>query len=172
MGCGLKRPKSTGGQKGRGAGVPWGALYRFVAESMPVAAIAHSHHADALMDPHLWTNPLFQEFSLIELNELHHQVAVLGTLLRHQMGDPTALASLGMNLAGFLENRQAGLAVASQFPPEITSHPKVQEVMRLTQLSNEQVAANMPVIERTLALAESPAPGALLVRPPRAFHGH
>lgn len=168
---GLKRPWSTSGKMGKGPRVPWGALYRFAMEAMPVAAVAHSYHIDALMDPRLQDDPAFQEFSEIELNELHHQVSTLGALLRHNMGDPTALNSLGVNLAGFLENRRAALAVSRRFSPEVRANPAVQEMMRLTELSNAQVAANLPVIEQALAAAQSEDPGALLVRPTRG-HTH
>lgn len=151
--------------RGKKQGVPVAELMRFMMEGLPVAAIAHSYHVDALVDPRVGSNPQFQEFSLIELNELHHQIAALGSLLRLEIGDPMAQESLGMNLAGFLENRQAALAVASRFPPLVTNNPAVKKMMDLTQVSNEQVEANWPLIQETLAATGAPSPGALLVSP-------
>lgn len=133
--------------------------------SMPLAAVAHSFHVDALRDPKLNADPTFQRFSLIELNELHHQVAAMGSLLRMQMGDRTALQSLGANLAGFLANRQLGLQTAKQLPAAVTQDPRMMTVMQLTEMSNQQVAQYMPVISQTIQAAGSPTTKPLLVNP-------
>lgn len=152
-------------ERGRTVEVPVAALQQFMNEATPVAAMAHSYHVDALMDPRIDADPVFQEFSLIELNELHHQVAAMGALQRLMMGEPGALQSLGVNLAGFLQNRQAAMSLVPQFPPYVTRNPSVQKMMKLTQQSNKQVAANLPVIQQTLNAAGAPAPGPMLVGP-------
>lgn len=149
----------------RAANVPVAALERFLNEGMPGAAVAHSYHVDALMDPRVGSDPTFQAFSLIELNELHHQVAAMGALERLKMGEPDALRSLGTNLVGFLQNRQAALSLVPDFPPYVTRNPSVQRMMQLIQQSNQQVAANMPLIQQTLQAADGRAPGPMLVGP-------
>jgi hypothetical protein len=144
--------------------LPLADLQRFLLESVPLAAIAHSFHVDALADPLIRNDPAFQRYSLIELNELHHQVSALGALLRITMGDPTAWQSLGLNLAGFLQNRMAALTVARSFTPTVLQHPASQVMMQLTQQSNQQIAANWPAMQQTLAVTGAPLPG-LLVGP-------
>lgn len=146
--------------------LPLRQLNRFMMEGLPVAAVAHSYHVEALTDPQFRRNPAFQRFSLVELNELHHQVAALGSLLRVQMGDASALASLGANLQGFLQNREMGMQLAQQLPEAIRQDPRMQRVMALTQQSNRQVARNWPVLMQTVAAADGAAPGAMLVHCP------
>jgi len=148
-----------------GQPMPWRAMVQFMSEGLPVAAVAHSYHVDALTDPQLREDPTFQEFSLIELNELHHQIGAMGAMIRLSQGDPSALRSLGTNLAGFLQNREAALATAAQFPPAVAENPAVQQVMRLTELSNQQIVQNWPVLQQALTMAAGPAPGPLLVAP-------
>ncbi|MFZ5817318.1 MAG: hypothetical protein ACOY93_18805 [Bacillota bacterium] len=148
------------------AGVPVQAVERFLMESLPVAAVAHSYHVDALRNPAIQADPVFQRFSLIELNELHHQIAAVGSLLRLQAGDPRAAESLAHNLAGFVQNRQAALRLVPQFSPLVRQNRALRNMMALTQRSNQQVAQNWPVISRTLAAAAAPAPGPLLVGRP------
>jgi hypothetical protein len=142
---------------------PLAQVQEFVMESMPVAAVAHSFHVDALSDPRFQSDPNFQMFSLIELNELHHQVAAFGSLLRLQMGDKTALQSLGRNLTGFLANRQLGLQAAQRLPANIRQDPRMMTVMQLTEMSNQQVAKYMPVITQIVQQSGAPATGPLLV---------
>lgn len=143
--------------------LPLAEVERFLLEGMPVAAIAHSFHVDALADPALRRDPLFQRFSVIELNELHHQVAALGAIQRLKMGDQTALTSLGLNLAGFLQNRQAALALAQQFRPAVLQHPALRAMFSLVQQSNQQIAANWPVVQQAILATGAPAPGPMLV---------
>lgn len=143
--------------------LPMAELERFMMEGLPVAAVAHSFHVDALMDPRVQADPAFQQFSMIELNELHHQVAALGAHIRHQIGDPTAMQSLGMNLAGFVQNRQAALQMVPQFSPATMQNPAVQVMMGLTEVSNEQIAQNWPVLTRAMGATRAPAPGPMLV---------
>lgn len=150
------------------AQVPLGEVQRFLFEALPVAAIAHSYHVDALADPVVQQDPQYQRFSLIELNELHHQVAALGALMRLQMGDQTALRNLGMNLVGFIQNRQAALQVAQNFSPSVLANPANQVLMGLVQQSNQQVAQNWPVLMQTLSATQPPVPGPLMVRQPQA----
>lgn len=147
--------------------LPLQALQTFMSEGLPLAAVAHSVHVDALSDPALRQNRQFQRFSEIELNELHHQIAAVGAMLRMQMGDPRAVMSLGINLAGFLQNRMAALAMVAHFPPAVMRHPDVQMLMALVDQSNRQVAANWPVLQSTLAATGAPAPGPLMVDTPR-----
>jgi predicted RNase H-like nuclease len=150
------------------AQIPLGEVQRFLMEALPVAAIAHSFHVDALADPALQSDSQYQRFSLIELNELHHQIAALGALMRLQMGDPTALRSLGMNLVGFIQNRQAALQVAQGFSPAIMANHANQVMMSLLQQSNQQVTQNWPVLAQTLTAMQAPAPGPLMVGKPMA----
>lgn len=138
-------------------------IERFLLEGMPVAAMAHSYHVQALADPEIGPDPIMQRFSLIELNELHHQVAALGDVLRLRRGDQSAAATLGYNLSGFLQNRQLGLQVARQFPPAMLRHPAVQRTLALTEQSNEQIARNWPLLQRAMAQTAAAAPGPLLV---------
>lgn len=152
-------------ERGPTANLPVDALQRFLDEGMPGAAMAHSFHVDALMDPRIGSDPVFQAFSLIELNELHHMVSTMGALLRLKQGDPTALASLGTNLAGFLQNRQAAGALVPRFPPYVARNPAVRRMMALIQQSNKQLAAHSAVIQQTLKAADGRAPGPLLVNP-------
>jgi len=146
--------------------IPLQEIQQFLLSATPVAAVAHSHHVDALSNPTLRADPTFQQFSLAELNELHHQVAALGSLLRLQMGDAGAARSLGYNLAGFLQNRQIGLQLGQRLSPTARNNPSVQALMQLTQVSNQQIAANQNVLNRTLAATGAAAPGPLLVRDP------
>lgn len=132
-------------------------------ESLPLAAVAHSIHVDALADPNLRANPQFQAFSQVELNELHHQIAALGGLLRTMMGDPAGPASLAMNLAAFLQNRALGLQAAQILPPAVLSHPAVRVLMGLTEQSNQQVAAYRPALAPLFASIPVASPGPLLV---------
>lgn len=143
--------------------LPMAELERFMMEGLPVAAIAHSFHVEALTDPRVQADPAFQQFSMIELNELHHQVAALGAHLRHMMGDPTAMQSLGLNLAGFLQNRQTAMQMVPRFAPTTVQNPAVQVMMGLTEVSNEQVAQNWPVLTQALAATRAPVPGPMLV---------
>ncbi len=150
-----------------GQAIPWEGVTEFMVDALPVAAVAHSHHIDALADPRLQQNPEFQRFSLIELNELHHQIGAMGALMRLSQGDTAALRSLGTNLAGFLQNRQAAMQVAGRFPPVVTQNPSVQQMMQLTQQSNQQIARNWPVLQQALSASRGPAPGPLLIGAPR-----
>lgn len=134
-------------------------------ESLPVAAIAHSIHVDALADPALNANPQFQAFSLIELNELHHQIAALGGLLRTQMGDPSGPVSLAMNMAGFLENRALGMQAAQRLPANVRRHPAVATVLQLTDLSNQQVATYAPQLAPLMQVLPAVSPGPMMVSP-------
>ncbi len=146
--------------------IPFAEVQRFLSEALPVAAVAHSFHVDALADPAVVQDPQYQRFNLIELNELHHQIAAVGALMRLQMGDPTALRSLGMNLVGFIQNRQAALQVAQNFSPTVMANPANQAMMSLVQQSNQQVMQNWPVLLQTLSASQPPTPGPLLVRQP------
>ncbi|HYF95885.1 MAG TPA: hypothetical protein VD969_27010 [Symbiobacteriaceae bacterium] len=145
-----------------GTGLPLSTLQQFVAQSMPVAAVAHSYHVDALSDPTLRSDARFQQFSLAELNELHHQVALLGNLIRLSQGDQTAAAGLGLNLSGFLQNRMIGLQLAGQLPAAAMQHPSVQRLMALTEMSNQQVTQYLPAIQQTLAATGARLPGMLV----------
>lgn len=139
-------------------------LVRFLNESMPMGAIAHSHHVDALADPAIGKEPTFQRFSLIELNELHHQVAALGAVLRMQQGDPTAFKSLGYNLAGFLQNRAAALEAARNLPEAVKQNPHVRRMMALIQQSNQRVQQMMPLLQEVIRRSGATGPGPLLVK--------
>ncbi|MFZ5825789.1 MAG: hypothetical protein ACOY94_15940 [Bacillota bacterium] len=145
--------------------MPLAAMERFLLESLPVAAVAHSYHVEALRNPILQRDPAYQRFSLIELNELHHQIAAYGDLIRMQQGDPTAADNLAFNLAGFLQNRQAAMRMLPQLSPAARSHPAMQRVMGLMQVSNQQVAGNNQLLNQTFAMTDAPVPGPLLVRP-------
>lgn len=141
-------------------------LQRFAEESLPLAAVAHSYHVDALANPQIAEEPSLQQLSLVELNELHHQIALLGALLRLQAGDPTALQSVGRNLAGFLENRQLGLQIAATLPIRVRQEPAMQEALRLTEESTRQVAQNWPLLVQMVRLTGAASPGPLLVGRP------
>lgn len=150
---------------------PWPAWYhppvaqveRFLMEGMPGTVIAHSYHVEALRDPALQDNPVFQRFSLIELNELHHMIAAMGAIMRWRQGDPTAAEQLAINLAGFLQNRQAAMEVARTFGPRVTGNPAVQRVLHLVEESNRAIERNLAMLQQVTALAPAGAPGALLV---------
>lgn len=132
-------------------------------EGMPGTAIAHSYHVEALRDPALGSNPTFQRFSLIELNELHHQISAMGAILRWRQGDPAAAEQLAINLAGFLQNRQAAMELARTFGPEVTNNAAMQRVLHLVEESNRMIERNMATLQQVTALAPAGAPGALLV---------
>lgn len=138
----------------------------FLTNATPGASVAHSYHVEALTVPGVGTDPAFQRFSLVELNELHHFVAALGSVYRFEQGDPTALQSLGLNLAGFLENRQMALRLAASLPPAVTRNPQVQAMMSLIQKDQQQLEQNLPLLKRVIALSGVPSPGPLLVRCP------
>lgn len=145
---------------------PLSAVTQFLNSGLPVAAVAHSFHVRALMDPSLRSIPAFQQFSLVELNELHHQIAALGALIRLQQGDSSALTDLGTNLAGFLQNRLIGLQVTQALPAQVLQSPSIQAMMALTNLSNQQVLQNLPVLSQALVTSGAPAPGPLAVGAP------
>lgn len=147
------------------AALPLAHVQRFILESLPGAAVAHSYHVDALLDPMVQTSPAFQRFSLIELNELHHQVAALGALIRLQQGDPTALRALGTNLAGFVQNRLAALRELARVPAAVRSHPDVQRVEALVMESNRELLRQLPTIQQVIRLSGAVIPGPLLVPP-------
>ena len=138
----------------------------FLTNATPGASVAHSYHVEALAIPTLRADPAFQRFSLVELNELHHFVAALGSINRFEQGDPTALQSLGLNLAGFLENRQLALRLAGALPPAVTQNPLVQMMMNLIHQDQQQVEKQLPLLNRVIAMAGVPSPGPLLVRCP------
>lgn len=138
----------------------------FLNNATPGGSVAHSYHVEALTVPGVGTDPAFQKFSLVELNELHHFVAALGSIARFEQGDPTALQSLGLNLAGFLENRQMALRLAASLPPAVTRNPQVQAMLSLIRKDQQQVEQNLPLLNRAIALAGVPSPGPLLVRCP------
>lgn len=143
------------------------ALQRFLMESLLVAALIHSYHVDALRDPQLRMDPALERFNLIEVNELHHQIAALGASLRLQQGDPRAMNSLGYNLAGFLENRQAALQASRNLSPRTRQNPNVQRLMPLVQQSNQMVQQNLPVLTQAIqASGVSATPGPLLIGRP------
>lgn len=146
--------------------VPLRELRRFMMEGLPVAAVAHSYHVEALSDPKVGKDPAFQRFSLVELNELHHQVAALGALLRLQMGDPSAMASLGANLLGFLQNRGLGMYLIEQVPASVRQDPRVQRMLVLTQRSNQQIARHWPLLMRVVTASGASAPGPMQVACP------
>lgn len=145
--------------------LPLDAMEGFLLQSLPVAAVAHSYHVEALRNPTLQRDPTFQRFSLTELNELHHQVAALGDLIRLQQGDPTAAEALAYNLAGFLQNRQQGMRMVPQLPAAARNHPAMQQVLQLMQVSNQQVTRNSRLLNQTFAMTQAPVPGPLLVHP-------
>lgn len=144
-------------------GIPLETLQQFVMQSLPVAAVAHSYHVEALADPRLQNNEAFQQFSLVELNELHHQIAAVGNVLRLAQGDQSAAQWLGYNLSGFLQNRMLGLQLAQRLPQAAKQNPAMQRVMALTELSNRQVQQYLPTLQRTLSATTAGAP-ALLVQ--------
>lgn len=146
-------------------GLPVSELRNFIMQSLPVAAIAHSYHVDALANPNLRANAAFQRFSEVELNELHHQVALLGALLRLDMGDVSAIADIGLNLAGFLQNRQMAGQLASRLPASVRQDPMVATVLSLVNQSNQQLAQNWPTITRTLTATTTVAPTAITTAP-------
>lgn len=155
-------------------GTAWALLAqvkKFLMDGMPLTAIAHSYHVDALLIPDVGGNQAFQHFSLIELNELHHQVAALGAVLRAEKGEQGALHDVALNLSGFLENREAGLKAAPALPSEIQRNPLIQKIMGLIQQTQVQVNQNLPILNRVIALAGSPSPGPLLVHCPGASPG-
>lgn len=145
------------------AAIPMAALRQFMSQSLPVAAIGHSFHADLLLDPRYQCDPSLQQFSRIELNELHHQIAAMGALLRLQRGDQTAAASLGANLAGFLQNRQAALQVMPQISAQIQQDPRMQAMMRQVARSQQQVLQNLPVLSRAVMATTTTTPGVMMV---------
>lgn len=148
------------------AALPLAAIQQFLTEGLPLTALAHSFHVDALLDPSIRANPVFQQFSLVELNELHHLIAAQGALLRIQLGDPGGLRSLGVNLAGFLQNRQAGLQLSAALPPAVRQNPAVQATLSLIQQTQQQVVQNLPIISQAIAVSGAPAPGPLLIGRP------
>jgi len=141
-------------------------LCQFMMAGLPVAAMAHSYHVEVLMDPQFRNDPVLQRFSLVELNELHHQVAAMGALMRLERGDPTALSSLGANLQGFLENRQRGMEVMEGLSDAVRQDPRMQQMMALTQVSNQQISQNWPLLMQVVRMANGAAPGPLLVNCP------
>lgn len=143
-----------------------GQLRQFMMVGLPVAAMAHSYHVEVLMDPQFRNDPALQHFSLVELNELHHQVAAMGALMRLECGDPTALASLGANLQGFLENRRRGMELMEGLSSAVTQDPRMQQMTALTQISNQQISQHWPVLMQVVRMANSTAPGPLLVKCP------
>ncbi len=156
-----------GGQRAWGAaGLPINSLMQFANQGLPVAAMAHSFHVRALLDPTIRSDKTFQKFSLIELNELHHQIAMLGSLLRLAQGDQTAAADLGVNVAGFLQNRSMGLQLAQQLPASITQNPAVMQMMALTDVSQRQVTENLPMLQQVVATTGASAPGVLVTGDP------
>lgn len=142
------------------AGIPLNELRSFIMQSLPVAAIAHSYHVDALANPNLRSNAAFQRFSEVELNELHHQVALLGALLRLEMGDASAIADIGLNLTAFLQNRQIAGQLAARLPAAIRQDPLVATVLNLVNQSNQQITQSWPTITRTLSVTAAVAPTA------------
>lgn len=162
----MGRPGVNGGPAG-GPALPLQAVEQFLIQSLPLAAVAHSFHVDAMRDPRLHRDPAIDEFNLIELNELHHQVAALGALLRMQQGDASALASLGYNLAGFLENREAALRAGPRLPPTALQNPAMRQVMALIQQTNQMIQQYMPAIMQTIqASGVTDTPGPLLIGRP------
>lgn len=159
-------PSAGRGRPAQLPSAPIAALERFLMESLPVAAVAHSYHVEVMRDPRLQRDPTFQRFNVVELNELHHQIAALGALLRLQEGDPTAAENLAYNLAGFLQNRQLAMQILPQLPAEARRHPAMQRMLDLIQVSNQQLAQNRQLIDQVLAMAES-TPGPLMARCPR-----
>lgn len=141
-------------------------LRQFMMAGLPVAATAHSYHVEVLMDPQFRNDPDLQRFSLVELNELHHQVAAMGALMRLECGDPTALASLGANLQGFLENRRRGMELMDGLSSAVRQDSRMQQMMALTQVSNQQISQNWPLLTQVLQMANGAAPGPLLVHCP------
>jgi len=139
---------------------PWGGsqlpvqqLQRFFQQGMPGTAVAHSHHVDALRQPEVRNDPSFQRFTDIELHELHHQIAAMGSLHRVQMGDPRAVDSLGYNLSRFVARRQAALDEVRQFPAAVRNNPDVRRMISLMQQSNRMVRQNWPYISQAIAAA-------------------
>lgn len=139
---------------------PWGQprlpvqqLQRFLNQSMPGAAVAHSYHVDALRQPEVRNDPSFQRFTDTELHELHHQVAALGSLMRVQMGDQNAVNGLGYNLARFVARRQEALQSAQQFPAAVRENAAVGRMMNLIRQSNRQVEQNWPAISQAVSAA-------------------
>ena len=145
------------------ARLPVDQIERFLTEGMPGTAIAHSYHVDALLVPELQADANFQRFSLIELNELHHQIAAMGAILRWHQGDPNAVQDLAVNLAGFLQNRQAAMEASHALGPHVTGNPAVQRVLHLVEQSNRAIERNRPALQQFTAMVPTGEPGAMLV---------
>jgi len=162
---GCAAPQAAGMYAMPTAGLPLHELRAFLMQSLPGAAIAHSFHVDALANPAVRTNTAFQRFSEVELNELHHQIALLGSVLRFDMGDASALGDIGMNLAAFLHNRQMAGQLAARLPATIGQDPMVATMLNLVNQSNQQIAQSWSTITRTLNAAATVAPGSLSAAP-------
>jgi hypothetical protein len=129
---------------------PVDRVKRFVAESLPVAALAQSYLVDSRWDPALRDQEPLGRFTENALHELHHLMALWGALLRGEAGDPTAWSRAGLNLARFLERRRMTLTLAQQLPVSLRQHPSVQLMMTHLEESNRQVQRAWPILVQTV----------------------
>ncbi|MHB9146604.1 MAG: hypothetical protein ACYC5Y_14895 [Symbiobacteriia bacterium] len=141
-------------------------LKQFLQAGMPLTEMAHSYHVEALLKPGIGDNAAFQHASLVEINELHHQIAAMGAILRAEQGDPTALRDVGVNIAGFIENRRLGLQLAQALPASVKNDPAYQKMDRLIQETQRQNEKNMALLQQAVALGGNLTPGPLLITGP------
>jgi hypothetical protein len=132
-------------------GIPTEELRNFLHQSLPSAAILHSYLVRVRWDPALKEIPPMAQFSENVIHELHHQMGLWGAILRLNMGDPTAVDDVGLNLARFIHRRQAAMALVAQFPLEVRQNPQVRAVLSAINESNAEVEAYWPLLRQTLA---------------------
>jgi hypothetical protein len=128
-------------------------LGRFLAESLPTAAMAHSDLADLRWDPALGGDPSLAAFSENALHELHHHVAIWGALLRLDRGDPAAWSSLGLNLARFLHRREITREMAARLGAAVRQDPRGRSLLSLIEEGNRQVQGYWPVLLQVMSAA-------------------
>lgn len=125
-------------------------LNRFVADSLPIAALVHSYLVELRWEPRLRGVPSLEEFSDNALHELHHLTALRGALLRLDRGDPTAWSSVGLNLARLLHRRQITMERAARLPAAVRQDPRGRFMLSLIDQGNRQLQRYLPIILQTI----------------------
>lgn len=125
-------------------------LQRFIAGSLPTAALLHSYLVDIRWNPWLGGHPAVEALIDQARHELHHHMALWGALIRVERGEHTAWSSVGLNLARLLYRRRQIMERVERLPAALRQTPQGQVMMGLVLQGNRQIEGYLPVILQTI----------------------
>lgn len=119
-----------------------GALLRQLEASLPLTAVYHSLHTQALQIPEIAAQPAIEQFNKASMDSLHAEIAAIGFIRRMMCGDFSAPVVQGVReqmrdaAKCWLESQVALREVLAR--PGIAQHPVIQ-VLRQAAIQAHQV---------------------------------